>query len=356
MTISTAGPNGRFFFPALPALAVLVAAGLLEWVRRREMAASFVVAGSMLAFALYGLLGILAPAYARPQPLSQADIEAIPSQTGATFGDAIRLIGYEVDKSEATVGDKVTVTAYWQALKPINRSYTAFVHVVDGDGVIEAQRDTYPGLGNYPTVLWRPGEVFADRYAVHIPETAYAPLETTVRVGLYERGGERLPASNGDDSATIGQVTIRGRDGDYPNPIHLNFDDKVRLLGYALDRRSARPGESIKLTTYWQSTGPTDFDYRIFAHVAAPDDAATIWARTPGPPVNGARPLSGWAQGEIVVDERTLTLDPHTPPGVYDVQVGWYGKPSSKRLPILADDGHGLGTHVTLTRVRVVEP
>jgi hypothetical protein len=57
-----------------------------------------------------------------------------------------------------------------------------------------------------------------------------------------------------------------------------------------------------------------------------------------------------------VVDERALTLDPHTPPGIYDVQVGWYGRPSSKRLPILADDGHGLGTHVTLTRVRVVGP
>ena len=356
MTISTAGPNGRFFFPALPALAVLVAAGLLEWVRRREIAVSFVVAGSMLAFALYGLFGILAPAYARPQPLSQADIAAIPNQTDDTFADAIRLVGYEVDKSEVTPGDKLTVIAYWQALRLIDRSYTAFVHVVDGDGVIEAQRDTYPGLGNYPTTLWRPGEVFADPYVVHIPETAYAPLETAVRVGLYERGGERLPASNGGDTATIGQVTIRGRDGDYPNPINLNFDDKVRLLGYALDRRSARPGESIKLTTYWQSTGPTDFDYGIFAHVAMPDDAATIWARTPGAPVNGTRPLSSWSQGEIVVDERTLTLDPHTPPGVYDVQVGWYGKPSSKRLPILADDGHGLGTYVTLTRVRVTEP
>ena len=356
MTISTAGPNGRFFFPALPALAVLVAAGLLEWARRREAAASFVVAGAMFAFALYGLFGILAPAYARPQPLSEGDVAAIPHRASVTFGDAVRLVGYEVDQSEATPGDTVTVTVYWQALKPIDKSYTAFVHVVDGDGVIEAQRDTYPGLGNYPTVLWRPGEVFADRYAVHIPETAYAPLETTVRVGLYERGGGRLPASNGDDGVALAHVSLRGRDGKFQNPIDLNFGDKMRLLGYALDRRSARPGESIKLTTYWQSTGPTDFDYRIFAHVAAPDDPATIWARTPGDPVNGTRPLSSWSQGEIVVDERALTLDPHTPPGVYDVQLGWYGKPSSKRLPILARDGHGLGTSVTLTRVRVTEP
>jgi hypothetical protein len=56
-----------------------------------------------------------------------------------------------------------------------------------------------------------------------------------------------------------------------------------------------------------------------------------------------------------VIDERLLTLDPNTPPGMYDLELGWFGYPSSRRLPILAEDGHGLGTHVTLTRVRVID-
>jgi len=150
-------------------------------------------------------------------------------------------------------------------------------------------------------------------------------------------------------------VSIAGRAGAYTNTIDVNFDDKVALLGYALDRRSARPGESIKLTTYWTSLGPTDFDYRIFAHVAVAG-TDTVWARETGAPVNSTRPLSSWTDGEIVVDERLLTLDPNTPPGVYDLQLGWYGKPSSKRLPILAEDGHWLGTHLDLTRVRVSTP
>jgi 4-amino-4-deoxy-L-arabinose transferase-like glycosyltransferase len=353
MTISTAGPNGRFFFPALPALGVLLAAGLLEWARRWQALAAGIVIVSAFALAVYALYGILAPAYARPSALNETQIASIPNRIDVTFGDAIRLVGYEVDTSQVRVGGRVTVTAYWRALRSIEASYAVFVHLIDADGVIEAQRDTYPGLGNYPTLLWRPGEVFADRYAVHVPDTAYAPLATTVRIGLYQPEGARLAASNGDDGVTLGRVSILARAGEYPNATDVNFDDKVALLGYALDRRSARPGESIRLTTYWTSLGPTDFDYRIFAHVAV-GDTGVVWARGPDGPAY--RPLSTWAAGEIVIDERVLTLDPNTPPGVYDLQLGWFGKPSSKRLPILAADGHWLGNYLALTRVRVAPP
>jgi hypothetical protein len=271
------------------------------------------------------------------------------------FGDAIRLLGYDVDVTQIGVGGRVNVRVFWEALKPIDKSYAAFVHLIDADGVIEAQRDSFPGLGNYPTVLWRPGEVFVDRYTLHVPDTAYAPLDTTVRVGLYERDGPRLAASTGEDSVAIGRVSIWPRAGEYPNPTEINFDNKVVLLGYALNRRSARPGESITLTTYWSVLGPTDFDYRIFAHIAV-GGTGTVWARETGEPVNSTRPLSSWRPGEIIVDERVLTLDPSTPPGVYDLELGWYGMPSSKRLPILSEDGHWLGTHVVLTRVRALEP
>jgi len=139
-----------------------------------------------------------------------------------------------------------------------------------------------------------------------------------------------------------------------PNATRVNFDDKVALLGYALDRRSTKPGGSITLTTYWQATGPTDFDYRIFAHVAASGDPSTVWARGPDGP--GYRPLSTWTAGEVMVDVRALAIDPNAPPGVYELQLGWFGRPSSTRLPILAGDGHWLGTVVALTRVRVVNP
>lgn len=355
MTISTAGPNGRFFFPAIAALGVLLSAGLMEWLRRVKWPGVLSIAGVALIFALYGLYGILSPAYARPSILSEAEVASIPNRIDAIFDNTIRLLGYEVDATQVGVGDTVTVTLYWQALKPIEASYAVYVHLIDGDGVIEAQRDTYPGLGNYPTSLWQPGQAFADRYVVHVPETAYAPLDTIVRVGLYVRDGPRLTLSNGDDGVAVGQVSIRPRPGDFPNATEINFDDKAMLLGYSLDRRSARPGETINLTTYWKALGPTDFDYRIFAHVAV-GGTGTIWARETGAPVHSTRPLSGWEPGEIILDERPLTLDPNTPPGIYDLELGWYGKPSSKRLPVLAEDGHWLGTQVTLTRVHVVQP
>lgn len=356
MLISTAGPNGRFFFPALSAFSLMIALGLLEWTRRYESVAAAVLVSAMLILALYGGFVILAPAYARPQSLSEVQIGAIPNRVDETLGDSIKLVGFDVDKTQVSPGDELTVTLFWQALKPIERSYAVFVHLIDEDGVIETQRDTYPGLGNYPTLLWRQGEVFADTYRMQIPETAYTPLDSAIRVGLYERDGGRLLTSHGTDGVVVAQVSLVPRRGAYPNSTLINFDNKVALLGYALDRRSVRAGESIKLTTYWQSLGPTDFDYGIFAHVAVAG-TGTVWARATDGPVFFTRPLSTWTEGEIIVDERMLTLDPHTPPGVYDLELGWFGKPSSYRLPILAEDGHWIGTHVVLTRVQaVVEP
>jgi len=355
MTISTAGPNGRFFFPALSAFALVVALGVLEWSRTHEALATAMLTLAMLSLALYALYGILTPAYARPQLLSESQIGSTANRVDVQLGDAVRVLGSEVSRSEVQPGDSVTVSVYWEALRPIDHSYAVYVHLIDGEGVIEAQRDTYPGLGSYPTILWQPGRVFVDHYPVHIPETAYAPLDLMVRVGLYERDGERLRAADGDDGITAAQLILLPHTGDYPNATFINFDDKVALLGYTLDRRSAQPGESITLTTYWQALGPTDFDYRIFAHVA-PGGTDTVWARATDGPVFSTYPLSRWSEGEIVIDERELAIDPHTPPGVYDLQLGWFGKPSSYRLPILAEDGHWIGTHVDLTRVRVVEP
>ncbi len=92
-----------------------------------------------------------------------------------TFGGKAELLGAEVDRAQAQPGDAIKVTLYWRALAAMDQSYTEFVHLIDGDGIIVAQRDTWPGRGMYPTVLWQPGQVFADELYLHVPDGAYAP-------------------------------------------------------------------------------------------------------------------------------------------------------------------------------------
>ena len=63
--------------------------------------------------------------------------------------------------------------------------YLLFVHLVDAEtGALVAQRDTHPGLGNFPSSQWRPGDRFVERLSLYVPETAYVPADAELRVGL----------------------------------------------------------------------------------------------------------------------------------------------------------------------------
>jgi len=105
-----------------------------------------------------------------------------------TFGGSIKLIGYRIEES-TTIGSPPRVTLCWQALKPVTEDYTVFVHVPTEQGMITA--DAQPLSGDYPTSMWRPGEVVED---VH-PLPAVIDLKIPrASIGLYRlQTGERLP-------------------------------------------------------------------------------------------------------------------------------------------------------------------
>jgi hypothetical protein len=57
---------------------------------------------------------------------------------------------------------------------------------------------------------------------------------------------------------------------DAPTPSHrvdINYDNKMKLLGYDLVPDRVRPGEAATLTLYWQSLAAMDQDYSIGIHV-----------------------------------------------------------------------------------------
>jgi hypothetical protein len=108
--------------------------------------------------------------------------------TPVLWADAIQLVAW----TEERVAGELAVTLYWQAHSEMARDYTAFVHVVDGDGRLVAQLDRQPG--GYPTGEWRPGERVVDVYRVPLPPDLL-PGIYAVQTGFYhwpslERLGE----------------------------------------------------------------------------------------------------------------------------------------------------------------------
>lgn len=359
-TLMTPASQGRLMFSALASIGALMALGLVQWMPINYRR----VGVGLLALALFAVAAVtpflvIGPAYARPQPLSATKIENIRNRLDVVFGERIRLFGYRVDEDSILPGETLPVTLYWEALAPNERDYSVFVHLLAEHDLVIAQRDTYPGRGMWPTTEWNPGEIFADTVVLEVPQTAYTPSRAQIEVGIYDFDtGERLTAV-GDDGQSLGdnvrfqKIEVKPLpSGAVPNPVHINFERKLALVGYGLNRRAAAPGEKLVLTLYWQALQPMAEDYTVFTHIMGEHES--IWAQKDSQPQSGAAPTSSWQPGVLIEDQYELLLRTDTPPDVYQVEVGMYLPESGKRLGVLGELGRLDADHVVLTHVRIV--
>ena len=356
-TSLTWASQGRLIFPAISAISVLAVFGLD---RLWRWLPGIVVSGMGL-LALAVPFAIIGPHYQAPAPLTAAQVAAIPQPLdngGADFGGEMRLLGYDLQTDAAQPGQALRLTLFWQSQLAMDRNWSIFVHVVDEAGVIVAQRDRYPGNGALATTLLAPGQAFADTYVIPIPDTAYAPAEARLIVGLYDLADGARPPVDGGDALQLAPVAIAARPplivegfGEVPNPIRQNFGGQIELTGYDMDRRELLPGEILNLTLYWRAIGPVPTNYSVFSHVRGLGE--TLWAGQDAWPQQGAAPTAGWREGEIIVDRYELTLQAETPPGLFDVEVGLYGA-DGKRLQAIAADGRPTDAdYVFLSKIRV---
>ncbi len=382
MMSSTAGPMGRFYFPGLSAFGLLLALGLtalMQDARGKMQAGSQRVSESTnqrisksanryavritnyalpiaaLALACIALFGYFIPAYAEPSMLNMASVK-IDQPINVTFDGKAELLGAQVDRTQAQPGDPIKVTLYWRVLAAMDQTFVEFVHLIDGDGIIVAQRDTWPGRGMYPTVLWQPGQVFADELYLHVPDGAYAPNIATLRVGLYDSQGVRLAAEGAnleDNAVAIGQVALTPRPGDYPNSMRVDFGATVELIGYEMSPRAILPGEAITVTVYWRSTASFAADFQVFLNAIRPETGRKS-AEATGKPLGGTLATTVWPVGQVITDVRVLKFPPTAKPGLLDIEVGWF-LPGTGRLSLLAEDGHVLDDKQLLSKMRVRE-
>jgi hypothetical protein len=159
-------------------------------------------------FEEYYNANLLAP-FTRNGPLGA---QPIPNGVGYSFGEAIRLVGYDIVRAEATPGGEIEINLYWRAVAPVDQDYFVSVQLIDLQTVGKAgQRDGEPGCNRFPTTTWVAGDTLFDRYVVPIDEAA-EPGTYTILVKMYNDGGT-LPVtdSNGvvSDGAMLKTVTVR---------------------------------------------------------------------------------------------------------------------------------------------------
>ncbi len=187
--------QGRYLFPAIAPLSLLLSLGLGGWMKQRLARYTLpLLGGILLSVAAYTPGQIIAPAY-RP-----ARTAASPEHPlDVTFGDLFHLRGYTLTQDALAV----KVTLYWEAMRRPDFDYSVFVHLLTPSGELIGQQDHAPGSDrNYPPTAWRAGETIADVHRISLLRAPQGPL--LMRIGVYNWAtGDRLPTGDGADALEL---------------------------------------------------------------------------------------------------------------------------------------------------------
>jgi len=166
----------------------------------------------------------------------------------------------------------------------------------------------------------------------------------------------------GDGSPVqLGSITLRQKqnailaaaDVTIANRLDVDFEAGIRLLGYAVETESPRPGGTVYLTLYWQAQEPVVQKYKVFTHLLSEvynaDSANFLWGQQDNEPVNNSRPTTTWRSGEIIIDSYAIPIAAHAPSGAYQIEIGLYDPATGARLPLASGDDHLLLASVIVT-------
>lgn len=357
-----AASQGRLIFPAISAISLLFYAGLNALAPKNYQSKLPIALGTlMLTIATICPFRYIAPAYARPPLLPPEKLSHIPNRLEITYNHKMKLIGYDLDMKRVRPGESFFLTLYWRSLTEMQENYSIFIHLYGRDGEKIAQRDSYPGGGSYPTSLWQAGHSIKDRYKVTISPQAETPALSRLHVGLYTlHDFQNLPASDGQGKP-IGSSPLIARLEIPPaqrpqyaieNPLHYEFAEKIALLGYDIDQREVKAGETLELILYWQALSEMERDYTVFTHLI--DEGNRIWAQQDNQPLKGEFPTSFWGKGEILKDRYELAVREEALAGQYVLEVGIYDAETGARLAVTDEAGNPLpGARILLEEIKV---
>ena len=256
-----------------------------------------------------------------------AKLVTVPNLRGLSAADGERLaqsVGLEMD----VIGEEETTDVRPGAV--VEQSPGVGVRVPEGDTisvVLAAGRPlVMPEVVGYDLDTVQPGleqdglilsliEVRSRESKGYILEQTPSP-ETEVRAG---------------DAITL---TVSGG-ADVAIPLGVNLNGQVLLEQAWVSQFTYRPGGTVPVTLRWRCLESLDASYQVFIHVLT-QDLGTLIAQRDIVPVNGLRPTTSWAAGEVISDPHQVTLSESIPAGTYQVRVGLYK--ADGRLPV-ADAG-----------------
>ncbi len=224
--------------------------------------------------------------------------------------DGATLVGALPDRATASPGEPYRLTLLWQAASDSPPDRGVRLELVDA--AERVRHAITSGISpQYPPGQWKKGDVIAQSFFFRLP--------ARVPEGKLHWQVNGVP---------VAELSVNGLSRSFvPPKLALRFDvavgQSIKLVGAnvrASDRR-------ITIELAWQATSEMADSYRVFVHVL--DASGALVAQSDGEPVNWTRPTSGWLAGEVVLDERALSVPG---PGEYTLWAGMVTE-SGDRLP-----------------------
>lgn len=140
--------------------------------------------------------------------------------------------------------------------------------------------------------------------------------------------------------------------------VEASWDQLMRFVGYSLNRKTARSGETVSLTLTYRAVAKMDQRYTAFVHLLGPLNPETgnaLWAQHDSEPCQGFYPTSSWHEGELLENGVELHIPEDAPPDTYTLATGFYDVWSGERLPVRSDTSVTENDVLTLGPLTVLE-
>jgi hypothetical protein len=285
--------------------------------------------------------------------IRQPKVEALGLQHSlmVDMGREIRLIGCDLSTlGVAQPGETVTLPIYWQAKRDVQGDYGFLVHLRNQEGESSAGKVSRLAGNAYPTTEWTKGEVLRGWCDFTLPPNVLS--------GSYQLVAQVIDMATGETlgEAELGELTVEGRPRSFEvpliqHPLSVNLGGQVEFLGYDLKADRVAAGDTLQLILYWRALAGMETSYKVFTHLLGDD--GRLWGQKDDFPGHGALPTTGWAEGEVIVDEYEIAVGPEAPDGDYQLEIGMYDPASGARLPITSEKGEFQGDRILLKKIAV---
>ncbi|NPV07121.1 MAG: hypothetical protein HPY83_04035 [Anaerolineae bacterium] len=188
--------------------------------------------------------------------------------------------------------------------------------------------------GGLPASRWQPGEAWRCPSSFRLPsDLPSGDYRLEVQLAGSTDGSARrmrlpwqLPSWLEVDRFRVSARTFSVVDSEPAESLSVSFGNAIRLYGFSADREGLP--QELRLSLYWEALAPTDGPYKVFVHLARPDEGGPL-AQDDVPPAH--IPTSEWLPGETYVSEHALPW----PQGESELvlRVGLYSEDSMTRLP-----------------------